>query len=252
MSLRKWYSRCPLEIPCSSGEGKGGEELKICSRAIKPQMVEGPYTSTPKYEDKNKPYSGPQFFRSGGLTSQLLQNVKCFRCGGEHIVKFCPHPVPNVTCDRSHRYGHATKDYRARLEALSNTGVQQNNNQKPRASGRVFAISGVEAHNLIALLEVFFLSLEHIALFDYGETHSFISFDCVEKLKLLVRELEIELVVSTPTKGMVVTSSMSVECPIIIDGQKYKIYMICIPQKDLEVILRMNWLSTNHILIYYG
>ncbi|XP_068492009.1 uncharacterized protein [Phaseolus vulgaris] len=232
MSLRKWYSQCPLEIPCSSGEGKGGEELKICSRAIKPQMVEGPYTSTPKYEDKNKPYSGPQFFRSGGLTSQLLQNVKCFRCGGEHIVKFCPHPVPNVTCDRSHRYGHATKDYRARLEALSNTGVQQNNNQKPRASGRVFAISGVEAHNLIALLEVFFLSLEHIALFDYGETHSFISFDCVEKLKLLVRELEIELVVSTPTKVQEFMDVFSNEIPRLPPKREIEFAIDLIPGAD--------------------
>jgi len=39
------------------------------------------------------------------------------------------------------------------------------------------------------------------------------------------------------------------ECPIIIDGQRYKINMICIPLKDLEVILGIDWLSTNHILI---
>ena len=45
---------------------------------------------------------------------------------------------------------------------------------------------------------------------------------------------------------------MCVECPIIIDGQRYKINMICIHLKDLEVILRMDWLSVNHILIDCG
>jgi len=82
--------------------------------------------------------------------------------------------------------------------------------------------------------------------------HYFISFDCAKKLKLPVRELEIELVVSTPTEGIIVTSSMCVECLVIIDGQRYKINMICILLKDLEVILGMDWLPANHILIDCG
>jgi len=45
---------------------------------------------------------------------------------------------------------------------------------------------------------------------------------------------------------------MCAECPVIIDGQRYKINMICIPLKDLEVILGMNLLSANQILIDYG
>jgi len=45
---------------------------------------------------------------------------------------------------------------------------------------------------------------------------------------------------------------MCAECPIIIDGQRFKINMICIPLKVLEVILGMGWLSANHILIDCG
>ena len=45
---------------------------------------------------------------------------------------------------------------------------------------------------------------------------------------------------------------MCVECPVIIDGRRYKINMICLPLKDLEVILGMDWLSDNHILIDCG
>ena len=86
-------------------------------------------------------------------------------------------------------------------------------------------------------------------LFDFGATHSFISIDCVKKPNLPVHELDVELVVSTPTEGTIVTSSVCVECPVIINEQKYKINMICIHMKDLEVILGMDWLSANHILI---
>jgi len=132
-------------FPALMEKAKVVESMKSNSRAIRPQMVRGPSISTPKYEDKRKPYFIPQSFRSGGPTSQLLPNVKCFRCGGEHIVKFFPHPMPNVTCDRCHRYGHATKDCRARLLVPNSTGVQQNNNKKPRVEGRVFAINGAEA-----------------------------------------------------------------------------------------------------------
>jgi len=45
---------------------------------------------------------------------------------------------------------------------------------------------------------------------------------------------------------------MCAECPIIIDGRRYKVNMICIPLKDLEIILGMDWLSANHILIDCG
>jgi len=45
---------------------------------------------------------------------------------------------------------------------------------------------------------------------------------------------------------------MYVECPVTIDGQRFKINMICISLKDLEFILGINWLFTNHIFIDCG
>jgi len=134
--------------------------------------------------------------------------------------------------------------------------VQQDNNKKKKtkATGRVFAISGVEASHSDSLVRGIcsILGTQLSVLFDSGATHSFKSFDCAKKLKLLVRELEFELVVSTPTEGIIVTSSMCAKCPVIIDGRRYKINMICIPLKYLEAILGMDWLSSNHILIDCG
>ena len=34
-----------------------------------------------------------------------------------------------------------------------------------------------------------------------------------------------------------------------VEGRRYKMNLICLPLQELEVILGMDWLSTNHILI---
>ncbi|XP_068467087.1 uncharacterized protein [Phaseolus vulgaris] len=86
-------------------------------------------------------------------------------------------------------------------------------------------------------------------LFDSGVTHSFVSSLCVDELGLLVKELSFELLVSTPASGKVLTSTVCLECPVIVEGRKFKINLICLPLQDLDVILGMDWLSANHILI---
>jgi len=45
-------------------------------------------------------------------------------------------------------------------------------------------------------------------LYDSGATHSFVSESVVEELGLPVRELQYDLVVSTPASGMVRTSTL--------------------------------------------
>jgi len=62
--------------------------------------------------------------------------------------------------------------------------VQQNSNQKPKVAGIVFAISGIEAlqsDNIVRDI-CSILGTQLYVLFDFGVTHSFISFDCAKKL----------------------------------------------------------------------
>jgi len=115
--------------------------------------------------------------------------------------------------------------------------VQQGNKHKPRVAGRVFAISGVEASQSDSLVKgiCFILGTQLSVLFNSGVTHSVIYVDCVKKHKLPVRELD-QLVVSTPTEDIIITSSVCIECPVIINGRKYKINMICIHMKGLKVL----------------
>ena len=86
-------------------------------------------------------------------------------------------------------------------------------------------------------------------LYDSGATHSFVSNACVERLGLSVCELQCELAVSTPTSGLVRTSSLCARCPTKVEGRKYKVNLIFLPLQELEVILGMDWLSANHIPI---
>jgi len=64
-----------------------------------------------------------------------------------------------------------------------------------------------------------------------------------------VCELQCELAVSTPTSGLVRTSSLCARCPVEVEGHRYKVNLICLPLQELEVILGMDWLSANCILI---
>jgi len=84
------------------------------------------------------------------------------------------------------------------------------------------------------------MGIQLSVLFDSRETHSFIFVDYVKKLKLSVSELDVELVVSTPTKGIIITPSVCIKCLVIINERRYKINMICIHMKDLKVISGMN------------
>ena len=55
--------------------------------------------------------------------------------------------------------------------------------------------------------------------------------------------------VSTLASGLVRTSSLCARCPMEVEGRMYKVNLICLPLQELEVILGMDWLSTNRILI---
>ena len=55
--------------------------------------------------------------------------------------------------------------------------------------------------------------------------------------------------VSTPASGLVRTSSLCARCPVEVERRRYKVNLISLHLQELEVILGMDWLSTNRILI---
>ena len=68
----------------------------------------------------------------------------------------------------------------------------------------------------------------------------------------MIRELGCELIVATPSSGEVSTSSGCVGCPMEVAGRRFKVNLICLPIEGLDVILGMDWLSSNHVVIDCG
>uniref|UniRef100_A0A151UGT0 Transposon Ty3-I Gag-Pol polyprotein n=1 Tax=Cajanus cajan TaxID=3821 RepID=A0A151UGT0_CAJCA len=122
---------------------------------------------------------------------------------------------------------------------------------KPRATGRVFSLSGAEANQSEDLIQgmCFINGTPLIVLYDSGATHSFISHACMSKLKLPISSLSFELIVEKPTSGSVSISDVCLKCPLSIDGRNFMVDLICLPLSQLDVILGMDWLSSNHVLL---
>ena len=65
----------------------------------------------------------------------------------------------------------------------------------------------------------------------------------------MIWELGCELIVTPPASGEVSTNSVCVGCPMEVAGHRFKVNLICLPMEGLDVILGMDWLSSNHVVI---
>jgi len=103
-------------------------------------------------------------------------------------------------------------------------------------------MTSIEATQLVNLIMQSCLLGRHnvLVLFDSRATHSFISDACATKLSLKRRDLDCELLVSTPSSGQVATSSVYVGCVIEVAGRRFKVNLVCLPLEGLDVILGMD------------
>jgi hypothetical protein len=58
------------------------------------------------------------------------------------------------------------------------------------------------------------------------------------------------MMVTTATDGGIVANYVSENSHITVSSKTYYIDLICLPMKQLDVILGMDWLSTNHVYIW--
>ncbi|XP_050915362.1 uncharacterized protein LOC127130384 [Lathyrus oleraceus] len=90
-----------------------------------------------------------------------------------------------------------------------------------------------------------------IDIINTGATHYFIDDDCVKRLGLVVSSMNGKMVIETPAKGLVTTTSVCLNCPLLIYDKDFGIDLIFLPLENLNVILGMNWLEFNHVHINY-
>jgi len=130
--------------------------------------------------------------------------------------------------------------------------ISNNNNTsggRPKVPSRVFAMSEAAASDDLIQGKCLIADKLLDVLYDSGATHSFISHACVERLGLCTTELPYDIVVSTPTNEPINTSRVCLRCPITVEGRSFMADLICLPLAHLDVILGMDWLSTDHIFL---
>jgi len=57
------------------------------------------------------------------------------------------------------------------------------------------------------------------------------------------------MIVTTAIYGGIAVNYVCENCPITVSSKTYYIDLMCLPMKQLDVILGMNWLSANHVYI---
>ena len=132
--------------------GSSGSKSVVRSAAFSENASVGGSVSTPFGRCKKCGQRGHEHYNYPN------KEITCFNCNGKgHISIQCPHPP------------------KARIAGV---GSQF---KRPKAIGRVFALSGAEAAQSENLIQgtCFIAENPFVVLFDSGATHSFISLACV-------------------------------------------------------------------------
>ncbi|CAJ2637573.1 unnamed protein product [Trifolium pratense] len=201
----------------------------------------------------NRPYNRPQNNQgsnrpanSGTQGSQARKKLTCYACGQEgHYSYECKEK--GDVCFRCQKPGHFAKDCRMQEVAPSTNNTQ---GARPAARGRAYCmgtkVSGQASNAIHENCQIAGNSLT--ALIDTGATHSFISSECAQHMKLLITPLPFDLHVTTPAKDLVVNTAC-LHCLVKIQNRDFLVNLICLPFLSLEIILGMDWLSYHYVIL---
>nr|KYP49956.1 Transposon Ty3-G Gag-Pol polyprotein [Cajanus cajan] len=226
------------EFPALVEKAKVVEQLEGGNRMVK--AAEG-LAGSKKGGNQRKPYDRPQPQHGGPVIRQPYgaasggrqgrgATLRCYRCAGTHLIRDCPHTESQ--CFKCQQMGHEL--FNCPTRNRPERGAQRSDAQRsdrPTTIGRKAAGKDV------------------MFLFDSGASHSFISYACAAMLGVRVCDLGLRLLVPTPASASVVASELCVGCPIVVNEKKYKVNLICLPLVDIDIILGMDWLSSNRVLI---
>ena len=110
-----------------------------------------------------------------------------------------------MICLNCRQKGHIQRDCPYTEKKKNGGGLNDQTEHSKATMGRVFTHNGVEASKSKDLIQgkCFISRIPLLILFDSSASHSFISYLCVEKVKLFMSSLNKELVVETLTSGSV-------------------------------------------------
>ncbi|KAL8124891.1 hypothetical protein AgCh_012526 [Apium graveolens] len=151
------------------------------------------------------------------------QGVTCFSCGKVgHIARNCK-SVTKGNVGRSVSQGLATGSARARTFKMTKKSPVHDSD----------VVAGTLSLNSV-LVNI---------LFDSGASISFISVNCVNKMQLMLEDLEETLTIEVANKDKVPVSQFFPKCSLEISGYMFHVDLIPFELGDFDVILGMDWLS---------
>ncbi|KAL8134110.1 hypothetical protein AgCh_009251 [Apium graveolens] len=191
-------------------------------------------------KNKNKRFKRQNFPQVKPSTT--LVNSASTRKG--HYSTECKSEIQGVTCFSYGKVGHIARN----CKSVAQGNVGRSVSQGPATStarARTFKMtkkSPVHDSDVVAGT----LSLNSIPvniLFDSGASKSFISVNCVNKMQLMLEDLEEPLTIEVANKDKVPVSQFCPRCSLEISGYMFPVDLIPFELGDFDIILGMDWLS---------
>ncbi|GAU42639.1 hypothetical protein TSUD_398440 [Trifolium subterraneum] len=191
-----------------------------------------------KYKEQLKPRGSPQ---KGKQNVPQRPHPACPECGVFHHGECMK---GKGVCFHCKQPGH----YKNECPKLHGSGGSSGTTT---SKGRVYSLDGEQARgNNALIIDVCQLGQsEVVVLFDCGATNSFISVECVMRLGLSSTSLLPPMTVAVATGCKVVSKRVCQNCPVSVAGKIYHVDLICLPLKDMDIVLGMDWLSANTVYI---
>ncbi|RVW85078.1 Retrovirus-related Pol polyprotein from transposon 17.6 [Vitis vinifera] len=158
-----------------------------------------------------------------GKTAHNLDGA-CPTCGKNHGGRSCYRETG--ACFGCGKQGHSIRDCPENRKFITRKPKEENkeDKQKPKAQGRVFAMTHRDAQATSDMVTISFAGL----------------------LGLSVASMDFDLIVATPVGDSVVTNRMLRNCIVMIGYREMPVDLVLLDLQDFDVILGMDWLASYH------
>ncbi|XP_074356062.1 uncharacterized protein LOC141695737 [Apium graveolens] len=178
-------------------------------------------------------------------SGQCKESVNYFKCGQEgHYSTECKYENQGITYFSCGKVGHIAKNCKSATQG----SVGESVSQEPATSttrARTFKMtkkstaqdSDVVAGTLSPN------SMPVNILFDSGASKFFISLNCVNKMQLILDDLDEPLTIEVANQENIHVSQFCPNCPIEISGHSFPADLIPFELGEFDIILGKDWLS---------